>query len=116
MSLWLYSSDEAPEQFEIFGRWLSNYLAGTAGEAAVIEPIRRVWEIKSMFATKLKEYGERLKEEARKEALQEGRQEGRREGRQEERLETARAFKEQGVDAAVIAKATGLSLAEIEAL
>ncbi|TVQ26281.1 MAG: hypothetical protein EA382_05775, partial [Spirochaetaceae bacterium] len=113
-------SDEAPEQFEVFGRWLSNYLAGTAGEAAVTEQIRSVREIKSMFATKLKEYGERLKEEARKEALQqgrrEGRQEGHREGRQEERLETARAFKEQGVDAAVIAKATGLSLSEIEAL
>ena len=101
-------SDEAPELFEVFGRWLSNYLAGTAGEAAVVEPIRSVWEVKSMFATKLKEYGERLKEEARKEALQEGRREGRR--------ETARALKEQGVDSAIIAKTTGLSLPEIEAL
>ena len=84
---------------------MGNYLAGTAGEAAVVEPIRSVWEIKSMFATKLKEYGERLKEEAR--------EEGRLEGRQEERRDTARAFKEQGVDVAVIAKATGLSPEEI---
>ncbi len=105
-------SDEAPEQFEIFGRWLSNYLAGTAGEAAVTEPIRSVWEIKSMFATKLQEYGERLKEEARKEALQEGRQEG----RQEERRETARAMKERGIEVAVITEVTGLSTEEIEAL
>lgn len=50
-----------------------------------------------MFATKLKEYGERLKEEAREE------------GRHEEKRETARALKEQGVDVAAIAKATGLS-------
>ena len=117
-------SGEASELFDVFGRWLSNYLAGTAGEAAVVEPIRSVWEIKSMFATKLREYGERLKEEARKEALQEGRREGhregrtegRREGRQEARLQTARSLKEQGVDGAVIARSTGLSLAEIDAL
>ncbi len=98
-------SDEAPELFQVFGRWLANYLAGTTGEAAVIEPIRSAREAKTMFATKLKEYGERLKEEAREEALQEGRQEGKR--------ETARALKEQGVDAAVIAKATGLSPEEV---
>ena len=61
-----------------------------------------------MFATKLKEYGERLKEEAR--------EEGRRKGRQEEKRETARAFKEQGVDIEGIAKATGLSTEEIAAL
>ncbi|TVQ21177.1 MAG: hypothetical protein EA382_13990, partial [Spirochaetaceae bacterium] len=101
-------SDEAPEQFEVFGRWFSNYLAGTAGEAAITEPIRSVWEIKSMFATKLQEYGERLKEEAR--------EEGRLKGRQEERRATARAMTERGIDIAVIAEVTGLSREEIAAL
>lgn len=101
-------SDEAPEQFEVFGRWLGNYLAGTTGEAIVTEPIRSAGEIKGMFGTKLKEYGERLKEDAR--------EEGRQEGRQEERRRTARALKEQGVDGEVIAKATGLSAEEIAEL
>jgi NACalpha-BTF3-like transcription factor len=53
-----------------------------------------------MFATKLQQSGERLKEEAR----------------QEENRETVRALKEQSVDVEVIAKATGLSTEEIEAL
>ncbi len=97
-------SDEAPEQFGVFGQWLTNYLAGIAGEAVVTEPIRSVREIKGMFATKLKEYGERLKEEAREE------------GRQAEKRETARDLKEQGVDVEIIAKAAGLSEGEIEAL
>jgi predicted transposase/invertase (TIGR01784 family) len=53
-----------------------------------------------MFATKLQQYGERLKEEAR----------------YEEKRETARALKEQGVAVEVIARATGLSEEEIRAL
>ncbi len=101
-------SDEAPEQFAVFGRWISNYLAGTTGATTVTRAIRSAGEMKSMFATKLQQYGERLKDEAR--------QEGRQEGRQEEKRETARALKEQGVDVEVIAKATGLSTEEIEAL
>ncbi len=32
--------NDAPEQFGVFGRWLTNYLAGTAGEAAVTESIQ----------------------------------------------------------------------------
>ena len=113
-------SDEAPEQFAVFGRWINNYLAGTPAETEVTEPIRSAREVKSMFATKLQEYGERLKKEAREEGRQdgrlEGRQEGRREGRQEGRREAVRALKEQGVDIGVIARATGLSAEEIEAL
>ena len=95
-------SDEAPEQFEVFGRWISSYLAGTTGENTVTKAIRSAGEIKSMFATKLQEYGERLKEVARQE------------GRQEERRDTARAMKERGIDVAVIAEVTGLSLEGIE--
>ena len=47
-------SDGALEQFEAFWRWLSNYLADTAGDAGVTEPIRSIREINSMLATKLK--------------------------------------------------------------
>ena len=57
------------------------------------------------------------REEGRKEGREEGRKEGREEGlaeglargRKEEKLEIARAMKENGVDAAFIAKCTGLS-------
>ena len=105
-------SDEAPEQFAVFGRWMSNYLAGTPAETEVTEPIRSAREVRSMFATKLKEYGEQLKEEAHKE----GRLQGRQEGRQEGRRETARAMKERGIDGTVIAEVTGLSAQEIDAL
>ena len=101
-------SDEAPEQFAVFGRWISNYLAGTTGAKTVTRAIRSAGEIKSMFATKLQQYGERLKDEAR--------QEGRQEGRQEEKRKTARAMKQRGIDVAVIAEVTGLSTEEIEAL
>ena len=93
-------SEEAAEQFEVFGRWVANYLAGTPGEGAVTGPIRSAGELRTMFATKLQQYGERLKEEAR----------------YEEKRETARALKEQGVAVEVIARATGLSEEEIRAL
>ncbi len=102
-------SDEALELFEVFGRWLRNYLPDAAGDAVVTEPIRSAPEAKTMFATKLREYGERLKEQAR----EEGRQEGRQGGRQEEKRETARAMKERGIEVAVIAEITGLSQEEI---
>ena len=87
---------------------LDELMAILSDESAVTLPIRSAREVKSMFATKLKEYGERLKEEAR--------EEGRRKGRQEEKRETASALKEQGVHVEVIAKATGLSTEEIATL
>lgn len=105
-------SDEAPEQFEVFGRWMSSYLAGTSAETAVTEPIRSAREVRSMFATRMKEYGERLKEEGRLE----GRREGQREGRREGRREVARAMKTRGIDATVIEEITGLSAEEIDVL
>ena len=52
----------------------------------------------------------------REEGRQEGRQEGREEGRQEVRIETARKFKELGVDLQTIALATGLDVDTIEKL
>ena len=109
-------SGEAVEQLEVFGQWMTNYLAGTPAETAVTERLRSAREVKSMFETKLREYGERLKEEARKEGRKEGRREGRLEGRLEGRREAARALKEQGVNVEIIARATGLSAEEIEAL
>ena len=56
------------------------------------------------------------REEGRAEGREEGRREGREEGRAEERLAVAKNLKSLGISFANIAKATGLTLKEIEAL
>ncbi len=56
------------------------------------------------------------REEGREEGRAEGRREGREEGRAEERLAVAKNLKSLGISFANIAKATGLTLKEIEAL
>ena len=56
------------------------------------------------------------KMEGRMEGLMEGLMEGRMEGRMEERLANARNFKKMGVSPDIIARATGLSLEEINGL
>ena len=52
----------------------------------------------------------------REEGLATGRAEGLAEGLAEGKKETARNLKEMGVDPEIISKATGLSLAELEAM
>ena len=54
--------------------------------------------------------------EGRMEGLVEGRAEGREEGEKKERLKNARNFKEMGVPLDIIARATGLTIEEIESL
>ena len=58
--------------------------------------------------------------EGREEGIAEGRKEGIAEGevkgRKEQAIEMARKLKEEGFDSAIIAKCSGLSLEEIEAL
>ena len=60
------------------------------------------------------------REEGRKQGLAEGTAKGRAEGKAEGKAETIRAmaasFKEQGVEIAIISRATGLSIEEIQAL
>ena len=94
--LWLY--------FQRKRRSSLRCLAGTPGEEAVTGPIRSAGELRTMFATKLQQYGERLKEEARQK------------GREQEKRETARAMKERSIDVAIISDVTGLSEQEIKAL
>lgn len=55
-------------------------------------------------------------EKGREEGRTEGREEGRTEGREEERLKNAQNFKQLGINAEIIAQATGLTLEEIEKL
>ena len=65
-------------------------------------------EVKTMFAAKLKEHDEKLR--------QEGMQQGMQQGRQEERIEAARRMKTDGVSVELIARYTGLGVDEIERL
>ena len=58
---------EAPEAVERFSLWLQNFLAGTAGGEDVARPVRDLTEVRTMFATKLEQYGEKLKRQAREE-------------------------------------------------
>lgn len=48
--------------------------------------------------------------------MTEGRAEGRAEGQNEERVKNAKNFRDLGVDVEIIAKATGLSVTEIQNL
>ena len=56
------------------------------------------------------------REDGLAEGRAEGREEGRAEGRNEEKIRMAKAFKEQGVAASIIAAASGLSEAQIAEL
>jgi predicted transposase/invertase (TIGR01784 family) len=60
-------SEEAPEAVERFSLWLQNFLAATTGGQDAARPVRDLTEVRTMFATKLKQYGEELKREAREE-------------------------------------------------
>ena len=51
--------------------------------------------------------------EGRMQGREEGRKEGREEGREEARIEMAKKLKELGLDVVAIAKATGLSVADV---
>jgi predicted transposase/invertase (TIGR01784 family) len=55
-------------------------------------------------------------EEGKKEGLEEGKKEGLEEGKKEERYQIARRLKMEGLDATLIAKASGLLMEEIEKL
>ena len=93
-------SEEAPEHVEIFARWLASYLSGTTGRQIVVGTIRSVGALRTMIDTNIEQYEKKLRDE----------------GREQEKRETARALKEQGVAVEVIARATGLSEQEIQAL
>ena len=74
--------DHAYEVFQRLGRWLKNYLeTGGRGDPEAVDRVKSTREVKAMFGTKLKQYGERSRSEVDKKAEREGRQEGRQEGR-----------------------------------
>jgi predicted transposase/invertase (TIGR01784 family) len=101
--------NEEIDAISIFIRWLNNYFASLGVERIIdIEQISDITEVKGMLATRLKEYGRRLKEE--------GREEGREEERERSRRETALKMKEKGFSIEQIIEITGLSSEEVEKL
>ena len=86
---------------ERFSLWLQNFLAGTAGGEDTARPVRNLREVRTMFATKLEQYGEKLKRQAR--------EEGREEGREEESVRVARRLLGRGESVADVASITELS-------
>ena len=91
-------------------------LLGDMAKAAKLAnmPIERLNEYERNMRTEL----DRLSEinTAKRIGREEGRAEGRAEGKEEEKEETAKNLKALGVEAPIIAKATGLSVEEIAAL
>ena len=65
---------------------------------------------------RLKGVKKAVRKEGREEGIAEGREEGIAKGRAENAIEMARKFKEDGIDPAIIAKNSGLSIEEVEAL
>ena len=97
--------DEDNESLQILCNWFNGYLQnlsnpGALDTGALTTKIQSVMEVKNMFATKLKEHDEKLRQD----------------GRQEERIEAARRMKTKGYTAADIAEITGLGVEEIEKL
>ena len=94
-------SEEAPEAVERFSLWLQNFLAATTGGGDAARPVRDLTEVRTMFATKLEQYGEKLKREARKEGLEKG--------REEEAVRVARRLLARGESVYDVAEITELS-------
>lgn len=101
--------DHAYEVFQRLGRWLKNNLeTGGRGDPETVDRAESTKEVKAMFGTRLKQYGERVAQEAAERARREGREEG---------LElVALRMLDQGHPVAEIAEITGLSKEQIEGL
>ena len=102
-------SEKAVERFSL---WLQNFLAATTGGEDAARPVRDLTEVRTMFATKLEQYGEKLKREARKEGLERGLEKG----REENALPVARRLLARGESVSEVAEITELSETRVRAL
>lgn len=102
-----------------FVEWFDNYLSGLneiADKKTVTRKIEDFMEAKTMFATKLKEYEEKLLEQGRAEGIAEGIAEGQRKGIEEGLLESARKLKNNGMPNEEISRILEISIEEIKRL
>ena len=106
--------NEKQEEIWVFSNWLR--VTSHDDNEDIYHEVRHVEEIRTMFATKLEKYGEKLKKEALHEGIKKGKQEGKQEGLHEKAVQTARALLKEGMPVNKIAKITGLSVKEIKKL
>ena len=101
--------DEKPAILGEFAAWFGNFLEtsarcdendGLLSKKGLLSKVEGVLEVKTMFATKLKEYGEKVKKEAEKKKA----------------LEDAKNLKTLGVSIDIICKATCLDKKKVEDL
>jgi predicted transposase/invertase (TIGR01784 family) len=80
------------------------------------DSLKVYWDLKSAMDTYYLDGLEAGKKEGKKEGKEEGKKEGKEEGKEEEKIEIALNSLKENVDMQLIAKITGLSIAEIEQL
>jgi len=98
--------NEKPDEIAVLTNWLRViFRDDTRG---IYHEVKQAEEIRTMFATKLEQYGEKLK----KEALRKGKQEG----LHEKAVQTAKALLKKGMPLKDISEITGLSIKEIKKL
>jgi len=102
--------NEKPDEIAVLTNWLRVILRDDT--RGIYHEVKQAEEIRTMFATKLEQYGEKL----RKEALREGKQEGKQEGLHEKAVQTAKALLKKGMPLKDISEITGLSIKEIKKL
>jgi len=102
--------NERPAETHVFLNWMR--VTFNEKHEEIYHEIKQVEEIRTMFATKLEKYGEKLK----KEGLQEGLQKGVQEGMHRKAIQTAKALLDKNMNIQEISEITGLSVEEIESM
>jgi len=98
--------NEIPDEIAVFTNWLRVVFQDKNED--IYHEIKQVEEIRTMFATKLEKYGEKLKKEAMQEGLQEG--------MHRKAIQTAKALLKENMPVEKISSITGLPVEEIESL
>ena len=110
--------NEKPDVMQVFFNWMRVTFNETHEE--IYHEIKQVEEIRTMFATKLEKYGERLKKEAMREGvkkgIEKGVQKGVQEGMHRKAIQTAKALLVKNMNVQEISEITGLSVEEIKSL
>ena len=106
--------DERPDETQLFLNWMRVIFNERHEE--IYHEIKRVEEIRTMFATKLEKYGEKLKKEAMQEGVKKGIQKGVQKGMHRKAIQTAKVLLDKKMNIHEISEITGLSVKEIENL
>lgn len=114
--------NERPEEIRIFSNWLRMTFLDTNDD--IYGEVKKLEDVKTMFAAKLEKYGEKLRKEAMQKGLekgiqkgiQKGMQKGKREGMREKAMQMAKTLLNKNMSIQEISEITGLSVEEIKKL